>query len=194
MNEPKSSVQPQPNSVNPTTYKNLPGHPGYRVGDDGTVWTCLKRGHTLGVFGSRYVIGDEWRQLKTFQEKCGGLSLTIGNKTMRVHRLVLEAFVGPCPPGMEACHFPDRDRTNNNLSNLRWDTTLANMRDKIKHGTTQRGIENPQCKLTEEKVLKIREELASGVKRKVDLAKEYGVSRHLLWCIHKRKCWKHLKP
>src|SRR5437868_15524460 len=25
-----------------------------------------------------------------------------------IHRLVLEAFVGPCPPDMEACHFTDK--------------------------------------------------------------------------------------
>ena len=27
-----------------------------------------------------------------------------------IHRLVLEAFVGPCPEGMEARHFPDSDK------------------------------------------------------------------------------------
>lgn len=36
-----------------------------------------------------------------------------------VHRLVLEAFVGPCPEGCEADHI-DRDKSNNKLENLRW--------------------------------------------------------------------------
>lgn len=52
-----------------------------------------------------------------------------------LHRLVLEAFVGPCPEGMEACHFPDRDPSNNRLSNLRWGTRSENRFDAVKHGT-----------------------------------------------------------
>lgn len=51
-----------------------------------------------------------------------------------VHRLVLEAFVGPCPPGMECCH-KDLDRSNEALSNLRWDTRSANTLDAVQHRT-----------------------------------------------------------
>ena len=42
--------------------------------------------------------------------------------TEAVHRLVLEAFVGPCPEGMCCRHFPDRDPSNNKLENLSWGT------------------------------------------------------------------------
>jgi hypothetical protein len=49
-----------------------------------------------------------------------------------VHRLVLAAFVGPCPPGNDACHG-DGDPTNNRLTNLRWDTHRENMRDMVRH-------------------------------------------------------------
>lgn len=51
-----------------------------------------------------------------------------------VHRLVLEAFVGPCPNGHECCHG-DGDPSNNSLSNLRWDTSSANHYDMVRHGT-----------------------------------------------------------
>jgi len=51
-----------------------------------------------------------------------------------IHRLVLEAFVGPCPPGMECCHG-DLDRSNEALSNLRWDTRSANTLDAVRHRT-----------------------------------------------------------
>lgn len=51
-----------------------------------------------------------------------------------VHRLVLEAFVGPCPDGMECCH-KDLDRSNEALSNLRWDTRSANTLDAVNHKT-----------------------------------------------------------
>lgn len=56
-----------------------------------------------------------------------------GRLQQYVHRVVLSAFVGPCPDGMECCHN-DGDGTNNRLKNLRWDTTSSNMYDKVKHG------------------------------------------------------------
>lgn len=49
-----------------------------------------------------------------------------------VHRLVLTAFVGPCPDGMEGCHN-DGDQANNSLANLRWDTPDANGADRVNH-------------------------------------------------------------
>src|SRR3970282_914182 len=51
-----------------------------------------------------------------------GLHLCAYSKrNARVHRLVLAAFVGPCPIGMEGCH-DDGAPTNTRLRNLRWDT------------------------------------------------------------------------
>lgn len=50
-----------------------------------------------------------------------------------VHHLVLLAFVGPRPDGLEACHYDD-DPANNNLGNLRWDTRSANHLDRTRNG------------------------------------------------------------
>ena len=42
-----------------------------------------------------------------------------GNAKMeKVHRLVLEAFVGPNPPGLECCHN-NGDPSDNRVENLR---------------------------------------------------------------------------
>lgn len=50
-----------------------------------------------------------------------------------VHILVLEAFVGPRPsPDMDACHANDI-RTDNRVSNLRWDTKTANAQDAVRN-------------------------------------------------------------
>ena len=54
-------------------------------------------------------------------------------KRKSVHRLVLEAFVGPNPVDMEACHN-NGEKTDNRIANLRWDTKSANARDKVRHG------------------------------------------------------------
>ena len=56
--------------------------------------------------------------------------------TKRIHWLVLEAFVGPRPEGMHACHWDD-DPANNHLSNLRWDTPSANRFDSVRNGKHQ---------------------------------------------------------
>lgn len=46
---------------------------------------------------------------------------------------MLEAFVGPCPPGEECCHGPGGP-ADNRLANLRWDTRQANIRDAVLGG------------------------------------------------------------
>lgn len=50
-----------------------------------------------------------------------------------VHHLVLEAFVGPCPAGLEGCHN-NGVSDDNRLINLRWDTRSANQLDAVRHG------------------------------------------------------------
>lgn len=54
-------------------------------------------------------------------------------RKFRLHRLVLLAFVGPCPPEMEALHADDVG-TNNALSNLRWGTKAENSADRVRNG------------------------------------------------------------
>jgi hypothetical protein len=112
----------------------MPAFPGYRVGNDGTVWSCLQRARR----GQRRVIGPVWKLLRPDVGQKGHLRVTLfvdGISVRRlVHHLVLEAFVGPRPEGMEACHFPDWNPANNSASNLRWDTKQGNWRDRKLHG------------------------------------------------------------
>ena len=79
-------------------------------------------------------------------------------KRFRVHRLVLSAFVGPCPQGMETCHN-DGNASNNHVSNLRWDTHISNCQDRKRHGreshTFQKGQIN-RAKITIEDARVIR--------------------------------------
>ena len=54
-------------------------------------------------------------------------------KDKRVHRLVLEAFVGPLPDGMVTRHL-DGDPLNNNISNLQYGSSSENNLDTVRHG------------------------------------------------------------
>ena len=88
-----------------------------------------------------------------------------------VHSLVLETFVGPCPEGMEARHFPDRTKTNNRIWNLSYCTPRRNQRDRRFHKTDRYlfGEDCPPSKLTNKKVRKIRRELVHS--KKGDMSK-----------------------
>lgn len=161
------------------------GYPNYRVGDDGSV--CSRYTKSPGTFGP-------WRKVSP----CGSgsrmllnLINELGQKTFPVHRLVLFAFVGPCPEGMEACHN-DGDYSNNTLVNLRWDTHQGNERDKCRHGTSNHGERNGSAKLTEGDVRSLREKYASGAYSMSKLAKEYGITLGTVHPIIHRKTWSHV--
>lgn len=133
-------------------YRDVVGFPGYRVGDDGSVWT---NHHWNG----RSPSPGAWRPLKLKRHRHGYPAVILSRdgrpSTRLVHRLVMEAFVGPRPPGLVCCHN-DGNPANNHLSNLRYDTPSANQRDRALHGTAQLGSENPMAVLHEIDVLMIR--------------------------------------
>jgi hypothetical protein len=182
----------------PIEYRDVVGFPGYRVGDDGSVWTSwhnVGRGSGGGK-GARNEIGGPWRKMKT--DLLPGsirvlVSMTRGDKVYKrkVHQLVLEAFVGPRPAGMEGCH-EDGNPGNNAKGNLRWGTHQSNQQDMVRHGRTRKGERNPQAKLNPEKVCKIREESAAGVRSHVQIAKDHGVCRQTVDDIASRRIWKHI--
>ena len=112
-------------------------------------------------------------------------------KTTRVHRLVLNAFVGTCPEGMECCHY-NGDASDNHLSNLRWDTPKNNQADKLRHGTHNKGSRNGQAKLTEGEVATIKQLLWAKVSQK-KIADSFGVSRSAIMMIHNGQNWSHIE-
>lgn len=110
-----------------------------------------------------------------------------------VHRLVLEAFVGPCPEGMEARHLNGSSR-DNSLENLEWASHMENMQDKVAHGTLNKnrpsGDSHPSSVLDSEAVRAIRREYASGGITQQALADKYKTSRANIGLIVTRKNWK----
>ena len=115
-------------------------------------------------YEGRYEISDRGRvrSLSTYRSTSGGeLKPWVQNRGYRyvtlrsphgekkscaIHRLVLEAFVGPCPPGHQVAHG-DGDPTNNAVTNLRWATAKENIADRSAHGRTATGERNGSSKL-----------------------------------------------
>jgi len=108
-------------------------------------------------------------------------------RDVKVHTLVLETFVCARPEGMEACHG-NGVRTDNRLENLRWDTRVANARDKVMHGTQPYGSRQHSSKLTESLIPEIRRsKLPSRM-----LAEKFGVSMTAISQARRRETWKHV--
>lgn len=117
-------------------WKPVPRYEGvYDVSDHGMVWSCERyvrsSGNALRRAGGRL--------LTLTTQKISGyqvinLCIDAYQRTYYVHDLVLRAFIGPPPEGMEGCHW-DNVPANNHLANLRWDTPSANGYDKVRHGT-----------------------------------------------------------
>lgn len=99
----------------------IPGFPDYEVSDMGRV-KSYKR-------SAPYVMKPS--TVKGYP--CVRLRTDSAGRDYRVHQLVILAFVGPCPEGMEVCHN-DSNRANNHLSNLRYDTHQANIQEAASLG------------------------------------------------------------
>lgn len=113
-------------------------------------------------------------------------------KTIGVHCLVLEAFVGPCPKGMECRHL-DGNPSNNRLNNLAWGTPKENMADRKLHGRGAEGSKSARAKLTEENIPDIRRIIASGKRGVMTVAaKKYGVDVATIRDIRDGKTWRHV--
>jgi len=112
-------------------------------------------------------------------------------RRVAIHRLVLETFVGPCPPGMECCHYPDADTKNCKLSNLSWGTAKQNWKHRDEIGHHYRGEKTVLAKLTEKQVREIYALRASGLSCN-EIAKTYGVVRRTVGHICEGHSWAHL--
>lgn len=118
-------------------YLGFLGIPHHRVGDDGSVWSRWKRDRYREAIAP-------WHRLRGMDPKNHSgyaryrLRSGCGRVDVHGHTLVLLAFVGPRPEGMECCHG-NGIRHDNRLENLRWDTHQGNMADRLRHGTDSRG-------------------------------------------------------
>lgn len=88
-------------------------------------------------------------------------------KTVKVHRLVAEAFV-PNPMGLPEVNHKDRNRQNNRADNLEWVSRKGNMSHARKMGGMDSTIEKLAQAREMQKVPVIAREKATGEERYYD--------------------------
>jgi DNA-binding CsgD family transcriptional regulator len=116
-------------------HRPAPGHPSRAVGTDGIVWRRCK----VGWQPASCSINRSGYQVLSRASGATGNTL--------VHRVVLEAFIGPCPPGLQCRHL-NGNPADNRLDNLCWGTPAQNTEDKRRHGTLMYGAQKPRSHTT----------------------------------------------
>jgi hypothetical protein len=151
-------------------WRPVPGFPGYDVSNLGRV---------RAWYNARRNLRSEPRIRKTPPNRAGYPTVTMqadGHPYCPlVHRLVMLAFVGPCPEGMEARHL-DGNPGNARLDNLRYGTPKENAADMAAHGTRATGARHGQARFSDAEVEAIRAFVAAGGTHSA-AARTFGVSR-----------------
>ena len=135
---------------------------------------------------------------KAFPTRDGYLVLFLSRGSIQrpfsVHRLVVEAFIGPIPGNMEVNHL-NGVRGDPRLANLEIVTTSQNLTHSFRvlgrRNISRRGEATGTSKLTSAQVTAIRERRANG-ERVNDLAREFGVDRHCISSLVNRRSWTHI--
>lgn len=159
-------------------YRDVPGFPSYRVGDDGSVWS------------SKW---GRWRRLAARPNHQGRHRVVL-LRDLRpydryVARLVLETFVGPSPfSGAEALHGDD-DKSNNHLGNLRWGTQAENVADAHANGRIRKRATHYAAKLTDADVAEIIRLRAEGMKV-VEIGARFNVTHQHVCKLCQGKRWR----
>lgn len=163
------------NEVREPDWKEVQGQSGYLVNADGQVWSDRAK---------RVIVGTSAGQMKY---RC--IQFPDGSRQY-VHRLVCSAFHGPCPsPEYQVRHL-NGDRADNRAVNLAWGTREENNADKYLHGTTPKGEANPQAKLTQSIVGKMRAHREQTNNSYARIGEHFGVSAMTAFRAIKGESWK----
>lgn len=165
-------------------YYEIMSCPGYRITKTGEIWSDFSK-----------------RQLTVHTNKDGyqavGLKRHNGKRRIkRIHRLLLETFVGPCPEGMECRHL-NGNRQDNRLCNLKWGTRSENVMDAVKHGTYNtrakaKGEKHGMAKLTKRGIRMIVYTHRTKLFTQQEIANVYNITQTNVSSIINKRIWRHI--
>ncbi|MEG0063033.1 MAG: NUMOD4 domain-containing protein [Pseudomonas sp.] len=171
-------------------WRDVEGHPGYRVSNLGRVMSYKQS--KAGKLVKQTVKKDHRRgkpeYLRVSLADASGV-----RKNKRVHRLVLIAFVGPAPSEKHVGAHIDGNTRNNWLLNLKWATQIENEADKELHGTKLIGTDVANAKLNPAAVRRIRRSNTSDSAVMKKLMADLGVSRSAITDVLKGRTWSQVK-
>lgn len=159
----------------------VPGWSNYFASADGFIWTRRnKNGKGFGAW--RIMSGRACGKMKysrVYLQESGRI------EECYVHHLVLLAFVGPRPDGMEAIHKNDM-QSDNRAENLKWGTHIENCALRRTNGK-----DDKRRVLNDEAVKWIRANRGKVTYR--EMAKILKVSRSAVISAGTGVTWKHVK-
>lgn len=165
--------------------KPIPGYPGYFISDEGIAYS--ERNWRKQLVPLTPTLNDDgYQEIKISAEHSRK-----GKTRLKIHQLVLKAFGGiSLFPQLEARHL-NGVRTDNRIENLAWGTKKQNSEDAEAHGTIAKGEDKINHKLSEPEVARIRNLHDSGLGYGM-IAQAFGVNRHTVRNVVKRRTWKHV--
>jgi NUMOD4 motif/HNH endonuclease len=150
----------------------------------------------LGRVRSNYFWrGTSRRILALASDGYGYLQVTLSRngktRTRKVHQLVMLAFAGPPPLGMEVRHGP-RGRLDNRLISLCYGTRAENIADRLRDGWINpidtRGEKNGRAKLNAAAASAIRQRIAAG-ESYGSVARSLCVGTSTIGRVVRGECW-----
>ena len=178
--------------MNTETWKPIRDYEGlYEISSRGNVKALEKTVHKGKCHRS-------WEEhiLRTAVDNKGYLRTSLSrngrSRTVKVHRLVAEAFI-PNPENKPQVNHIDGNKQNNAVENLEWCTRSENVKHSYIHKLKRSdGEHNSQHKLTLEDVRYIRKvhKVRDPEFGSVALGKKFGVHRKTISRIVNGKLWK----
>lgn len=187
--------------LNEERWATIPRATNYEISESGIIKRRIDSQNKMGGIVKRGYVP------KQHKDKDGYPNISLHcdeekKRRLRVHRLVLEAFFGECPEGMEANHI-DGIKTNNHISNLEWISHEENVRHAFTIGLREKGEKNPMAKLKDGEVWFIKKLLASDMYKEKpkphtgltdrNIGRMFNVDSATIGNIKRERSWSHIK-
>lgn len=173
-------------------WERIPNYSLYEASTDGEIKTFNWKG--CGRIEIMKPARDNGGYLRTMLKRDDGKIHTI-----KVHRVIAQTFI-PNPENKETVNHKNGIKTDNRVCNLEWATRSENCKHAFDTDLESNcGEKNPCATLTDEQVLEIRANYQYGRKSrheggltKIELAKKYNTTFHVIKRVISNKTWKHL--